>query len=138
MLEVSMFDSMGAYNSWKPIQSISSFFYGIKSSPCRKCSHAKDDKNVCRLLKSCPINIPTLLPPEDKSITNRPKNPKNFCKFPGCKNMCAGEYCRIPPYHAQLVYTRKKRHPDNPEYWTLPNGANNVPLSKRSGNDLDR
>ena len=121
-----MFSSMNAVDAWTPQQHRASLWDELKSSPCRTCKYIHDDKGVCRLLPTCPIHISTLLgPQEQKYRKGRTKPPagQHECAFPGCTKMCGGTYCNGRHGHAQLIYTRRLRHPNNSERWLVPVGV---------------
>ena len=134
--EALMFSSMGAVDAWDTKQDQATLWDEIKTSPCLTCAHRKDDKNKCKLLPTCPIRIPTITMTTSPKQTNPKRHYANVCKFPGCKNPCSNEYCSGKNGHQQLMYTRRKRHPNNPERWHLPvvRGGRGNSLSKRLKN----
>lgn len=109
----------------------------LSESPCRSCQYRKMDKNKCKFNPDCPINIPTILPPDQPLPKQSEKYKNKICKFPGCKKPCSGDYCNGKKGHEQLMYARKRRYPDNPEYWHLPvvKGGRNNFLAKRIEKD---
>lgn len=70
-------------------------------SPCEHCKYKEMDKNYCKTLSDCPINIPT------KTYPGHENRKRKECPVVGCKNRIAINVFCCPDCSSKMSYRKK-------------------------------